>query len=152
MKHWSLAPLFHGPSRADARAAAAGMAAAGAWLLTEPLWRRAFGGPHREVRLIGGILTPRGDWRRVGLVVHLAHGAAFGVAFRRLGGRGVAAAMVAAQAENALLWPTMWIVDRIHPDVRDGTWPPLARDRRVIAQELAGHAVFGAVLGVLAGD
>jgi hypothetical protein len=84
--------------------------------------------------------------------VHLANGALFGVAFDRLGGRGVRSAVVAAQAENALLWPGMLIVDRIHPDVRDGNWPPLARDPRVIAQEVAGHLVFGVVLGALLAD
>jgi hypothetical protein len=44
----------------------------------------------------------------------------------------------------------MAIVDRIHPDRRDGTWPPLVRSSRVAVQEVVGHAIFGAVLGALA--
>jgi hypothetical protein len=43
----------------------------------------------------------------------------------------------------------MAVVDRLHPDRRDGTWPPLLTNRRIAAQEVAGHAVFGAVLGAL---
>jgi hypothetical protein len=43
----------------------------------------------------------------------------------------------------------MLVVDRVHPDVVNGDWPPLARDPRVAAQEVASHAVFGVVLGSL---
>jgi hypothetical protein len=43
----------------------------------------------------------------------------------------------------------MVLVDRFHPDRRDGTWPPVARDPRVALQEVAAHALFGAVLGAL---
>ena len=43
----------------------------------------------------------------------------------------------------------MAIVDRLHPDVRSGRWPPLVRNPRVAAQEVAGHLVFGVVLGGL---
>jgi hypothetical protein len=132
-----------------ARAAAAGIAAAAVWIAVEPVWRRAFGGPHTELRLVGRMLAPEAWWKPVGAAVHLANGAMFGIAFDRLGGRGVRQAVVAAQVENAVLWPTMLVVDRVHPDVRDGSWPRLARDPRVVAQELAGHLVFGVVLGAL---
>lgn len=43
----------------------------------------------------------------------------------------------------------MAVVDRYHPDRRDGAWPPLLHSRRVFAQEVAAHAIFGAVLGGL---
>jgi hypothetical protein len=131
------------------RAAAAGVTAAAVWVAVEPAWRRVFGGPHRELRLVGRMLAPESAWKPVGLAVHLINGAMFGIAFDRLGGRGVRAAVIAAQAENAVLWPTMLIVDRVHPDVRNGDWPPLSRDPRVAAQEVASHAVFGVVLGSL---
>jgi len=55
----------------------------------------------------------------------------------------------AAEAENLVLWPTLLVVDRIHPDRRDGTWPRLATSRRVAAHELATHGLFGLVLGAL---
>jgi hypothetical protein len=83
------------------------------------------------------------------VALHVANGAVFGAGFEKLGLEGVRAGVVAAEVENTLAWPAMAIVDRVHPDRRNGTWPPLARNPRVAAQELAGHAIFGAVLGAL---
>lgn len=100
------------------------------------------------MRLLGAPLSRR-HWRLTGAVVHLANGALAGVAFHRLGLRGWKAGLVAAQLENAALWPGMAVVDRFHPDRRSGAWPPLLRSRRVFAQEVAAHAIFGAVLGRL---
>jgi hypothetical protein len=117
--------------------------------MAEPALHRAFGSPHGELRLVGRMLAPERAWFPVGLAVHLANGAAFGLAFDRLGGRGIRAAVVVAQVENAILWPTMTIVDRRHPDVRSGRWPALTRNPRAIAHEVAGHVVFGVVLGGL---
>ena len=135
--------------RRDIHAALAGATAAAVWIAAEPVVRRLTGGTHRELRLISGTLARDGGGNALGWTVHLANGAAFGVAFRRLGGHGVRRAVIAAQAENAILWPGMAIVDRIHPDVRSGRWPKLFSDRGTIAQEIASHVVFGAVLGVL---
>src|SRR5947209_19342719 len=70
------------------RAAAAGITAAAVWVAVEPLWRRAFGGPHTELRLVGRMLAPEAAWRPVGLAVHLMNGATFGVAFDRLAAEG----------------------------------------------------------------
>ena len=86
----------------------------------------------------------------MGTLLHLANGAAAGVAFSRLGLHGWKAGVVAAQIENAVLWPGMMVVDRLHPDRQSGTWPPLLRNGRVFAQEVTVHALFGAVLGALA--
>jgi hypothetical protein len=134
------------------RAAAAGAAGAAAWVVAEPAIRRALGSPHRELRLVGGLLAPERVWLPVGLAVHLANGAVFGIAFDWFGGRGIRAAVIAAQVENVVLWPAMALVDRLHPDVRSGRWPPLARNPRVAAHEAAGHLVFGLVLGGLLGE
>jgi hypothetical protein len=41
----------------------------------------------------------------------------------------------------------MAVVDRFHPDRRSGVLPPLLRNPRVFAQEVAAHAIFGAILG-----
>lgn len=100
------------------------------------------------MRLLGAPLSQR-HWRLTGTAAHLANGALAGVAFRRLGLRGWKAGVVAAQLESAALWPGMAVVDRYHPDRRSGAWPPLLRNRRVFAQEVAVHAIFGAVLGGL---
>lgn len=138
--------------RRDLHAALAGTTAAAVWIAVEPATRRLTGGAHRELRLISGTIAGEHGSDALGWAVHLANGAAFGVAFRRLGGRGIRRAVLAAQAENAVLWPGMAIVDRIHPDVRSGRWPKLFSDRGTIAQEIASHVVFGAVLGALVRD
>jgi hypothetical protein len=114
--------------------------------------KRAFGTPYSDVRLLGRFATRGRAWPAAGLAIHLANGAMFGAAFEKAGFGGVRAGVAAAQVENALLWPAMAVVDRIHPDRKDGTWPPLLRNRRVAAQEAAGHALFGAVLGALIRD
>jgi len=135
----------------DLHAAVAGAAAAGVWALAEPGLGRAFGTPYSDVRLLGAPLSRR-HWRLAGTAVHLTNGAGAGVAFRRLGFHSWRRAVVAAQVEGALLWPAMAVVDRFHPDRRSGAWPPLLRNPRVFAQEVAAHAIFGVVLGVLLGD
>jgi hypothetical protein len=132
------------------RGALAGAAACGAWAAAEPLARRLAGTTFSDVRLLGAIATRgRRGWRPAGLALHLVNGAVFGAVFAGLGGRGWRAGVVAAELENALLWPGMLLVDRIHPDRRSGAWPPLFSDRRVLAQEVAMHALFGVVLGLL---
>jgi hypothetical protein len=138
--------------RRDSQAALAGATAAAVWIAAEPITRRLAGGTHRELRLISGLLAGKRGGNALGLAVHLANGAAFGVAFNRLGGRGVRQAVVAAQVENAILWPGMAVADRVHPDVRSGRWPKLFSDRGTIVQEIGGHLVFGVVLGALIRD
>jgi hypothetical protein len=86
------------------------------------------------------------------VAVHVANGAAAGVAFHRLGLRGWKAGLAAAQVEGVALWPLMAAVDRYHPDRRSGAWPPLLLNGRVFAQEAAAHALFGVVLGALLRD
>jgi len=134
------------------RAAAAGAAAAGFWAAAEPGLRRFSHSPHSEPRLVGRMLAPERFWLPVGLSVHVLNGAVFGVVFDRLGGRGILRAVAAAQIENACLWPTLLVFDALHPDVRDGTWPELFGDRRVLVHEVAGHVVFGVALGALLRD
>jgi hypothetical protein len=136
-------------SHRAARAALAGAVAAGAWALAEPSLRRITGGYHSQERLVGGIVAPRGRWKAAGVGIHLVNGALFGVAFERLGMARAAQGVLAAEAENVLLWPLTGVLDRLHPDVRSGAWPPLARNPQAFAQEVLGHAVFGAVLGAL---
>jgi hypothetical protein len=132
--------------------AAAGVLAAAAWAASEPVLRRLARTPFSDVRLLGRTVTRGQAWPAAGLAVHLANGALFGIGFRRAGLGGVRAGVVTAQLENLALWPTLAVVDRIHPDRRDGSWPPLIRNRRVAAYEVATHALFGAVLGVLTRD
>jgi hypothetical protein len=133
------------------RGAVAGMAAAGAWAAAEPLLQRLFRTPYSDVRLLGGVVTRGRAWPVVGTAIHVANGAAFGVAWERLGGGGWKRGILAAQAENLVLWaPGMALVDRYHPDRGRGELPPLLRNKRVFGYEVATHAIFGAVLGLLA--
>jgi len=135
-----------------ARGAVAGAAAALAWVAVEPLVGRVFDTPYTDSKLAGALIT-RGRLEPVArLGAHTAAGALFGFVWAGLGGRSAANGAIAAELENVLLWPAMAIVDRVHPCVRDGTWPPLLRNRRAFGAAAVGHAFFGAVLGALAGD
>src|SRR4051794_4832900 len=134
------------------RGAGAGAAAALAWVAVEPLIGRALGTPYADSRLAGALIT-RGRLEPVGrLCAHTGAGALFGFLWARAGGRGAASGVLASEVENALLWPAMAIIDRVHPYGRDRTWPPLLRNRRAFAAAAVGHGFFGAVLGALAGD
>ena len=117
------------------------------WAAAEPLLRRALGTRYSDVRLLGRMATRGSSWPVAGLAWHCANGALFGIAFDRLGGSGWKRGVIAAELENVALWPLAVLVDRYHPDVREGRLPPIARDARVFAQEVAAHAIFGAVLG-----
>jgi len=124
------------------------MTAAATWVAAEPAARRLFRTSYSDVRLLGAPLSRR-HWRAAGIALHLANGAAAGALFHKLGLRGWKAGVVAAQLENAALWPGMAVVDRLHPDRRSHAWPPLLLNPRVFGQEAAVHALFGAVLGRL---
>jgi hypothetical protein len=119
------------------RSAAAGAAAATVWAIVEPLDRRLFRCDHSDVKLVG-----LGD-RRLGLVVHAANGAVFGLAFEAVRRRTTIdqrrLALALALAEHAATWPAMALVAR-----------DLATSRRAFAQGTFRHAVFGLVLGRLA--
>ena len=136
--------------RRPVRAAAAGAAAAAAWaLVDEPANRLFRSTPYSDARLLGGFVT-RGPWQRpLGVGLHVVNGAAFGLAFERVGGRGVRQALVAAGIETVATWPLLAAIDRVHPDRRSGRLPPLASNGRLFAEQVAVHALFGLVLGVL---
>ena len=132
------------------RGATAGVIAAATWAAAEPVLGRVARTPYSDVRLLGRLATRSRLWPLAGVSLHLANGALFGAAFERVGLRGVRAGVAAAEAENLVLWPAMLVLDEVHPDRRDGTWPPLFRSRRIALYEVTAHALFGAVLGALA--
>ncbi len=119
------------------RAAAAGAVAAVVWGLLEPLDQQVFGSHHSDVEVLG-----RGR-RSLGLVVHAANGALFGVAFdavrRRVDVDQRRLALGLALAEHVALWPTVGLVDR-----------DLLTSPRAFAQATYRHVLFGLVLGRLA--
>ena len=130
---------------------AAGAVSAAVWALAERPLCRLLGTGYTDVRLIGAPISRR-HWRAAGIVVHLANGAAAGVVFQRLGLRGWWKGVLVFQAENLAAWPLMVVADRFHPDRRSGAWPPLLLNPRVFGQEVAAHAIFGAVLGAFLRD
>jgi hypothetical protein len=119
------------------------------WASVEPLLKRLFGTPYADAEVVSAFVTRGRTQPLVNVAVHAANGAFFGWTFARRGGRGIRLGVAAAVVENATLWPGQIVVDRIHPNRRDGTWPPLAFNPRVFAQATAGHAFFGALLGAL---
>lgn len=131
------------------KGAAAGVIAAGAWAASEPALRRLVDTPYSDVRLLGRLVTRDRGWRVIGLTMHLANGAVFGAAFERAGLSGVKAGVAAAQLENLALWPGFALLDEIHPDRREGNWPRLLTDRRIMLHEVIAHGLFGALLGKL---
>ena len=124
-----------------ARAAAAGAAAAALWALQEPLDRRVFGVDYSDPRLLGRLV---GRGPAVGLAIHVANGAAFGLAFeearRRVDVEPTRLAVGMALAEHVALWPLIAVVES----------RALAADPRAFAQATWRHALFGVVLGRLA--
>jgi hypothetical protein len=138
-----------------ARAAGAGAAAAIVWGAIEPLDQRLFGYDYSDVAVLGKAVTRSPRWRLAGFVLHAANGAAFGLAFDELrkhlhvNARRLAVAM--ALAEHLALYPLCYFVDRHHPARGEPGVPPLLRSPRAFAQATWRHAVFGAILGRLAG-
>jgi hypothetical protein len=128
------------------RGALAGALAACLWAAAEPGLGRLFRTTYSDRRLLQGLV---GTTPGRALAVHACNGAVFGAAFERLGLRGPLRGMLAAQAENLVLWPGMIVAQRIHPSCRDGEWPALFRSSRIFGYEIAGHALFGALLGSL---
>jgi len=129
--------------------ARAGIVATAVWAAAEPALGRLLRTPYSDVRLLGRQATRSRWWPASGVALHLANGAVFGTVFEKLGGRGVRQGVLTAEAENLVLWPGMLVVDRIHPDRRNGTWPRLLTNPRIIAYEVTTHALFGTVLGLL---
>jgi hypothetical protein len=138
-----------------ARAAGAGAVAAIVWGAIEPLDQRLLRYDYSDVAVLGKAVTRGPRWRLAGFALHAANGAAFGFAFDelrrhlRVDARRLAVAM--ALAEHLTLYPLCYFVDRHHPARGESGVPPLLRSPRAFAQATWRHAVFGAILGRLAG-
>jgi hypothetical protein len=130
------------------KGALAGALAAAVWNGYDPLLKRVFGTPYADSEVLGPFITHgRYEWA-ANLVTHMGGGATFGFLFERLGGRGVRDGVVAAVAENTVLWPCVGLIERIHPKRQDGEWPPLLFNGRAFAAATTGHAIFGVLLGL----
>ncbi len=132
-----------------ARFAAAGAVAATAWALLEPLDRRLFRYDYSDVAVLGKFVTRRRAWRPVGLLLHTANGAVFGLGYREAKRRRGWSALRLAMLEHLALYPLSALVDRRHP-ARGSEGIPKLVTPRAFSQATVRHAVFGAVLGRLA--
>jgi len=136
-----------------ARSALAGAAAATVWGLQEPLDRRVFRSDYSDVALLGKLVTRGRAWPAVGLAIHAANGAVFGLALAaaaratRVPARRLA--VPAALAEHAILYPITILTDRYHPARGELGVPPIARSPRAYAQATWRHLLFGWVLARL---
>ena len=132
-----------------ARFAAAGAVAATAWALLEPLDRRLFRYDYSDVAVLGKLVTRGPAWRPVGLALHAANGAAFGLAYREAKRRRGWSALRLAMLEHLALFPLSALVDRHHP-ARGTEGVPKLLTPQAFGQATVRHAVFGALLGRLA--
>jgi hypothetical protein len=141
--------------RGRVRAAAAGAAAAVLWGLQEPLDRRVARYDYSDVAILGKAVTRGRLWWPIGLGIHAANGALFGLAYdearRRLPYRDRQLALALALGEHVALFPLSGLVDRYHPARGEPGLPPLVTSPRAFAQATWRHALFGLVLALLAG-
>ena len=137
-----------------ARAAAAGVVAATAWGLLEPLDQRVLRCDYSDIALLGKLVTRGPHWRLAGFALHAANGAAFGLAVhelhRRTGIEKRRLALGLALAENVGLYPLSAVTDRFHPARGEPGVPALLTNPRAFLQATWRHTVFGVVLGRLA--
>jgi len=131
------------------RGALAGATAAAVWWAQQRPDMRVFGVPYDDAELLGTAVTRGPASRPLGIVLHVANGAAFGAVYANVAplmplpawAKGPAAGM----AEHLASWPAVTLVDRFHP-ARDRL-PTLGGNRAAFAQATWRHLLFGTVLG-----
>jgi hypothetical protein len=135
------------------RSALAGAGAALIWGALEPLDKRVFRNDYSDVAVLGKFVTRSRAWSIVGIALHAANGAAFGLAFdevrRRTSVPTRRLALSLALAEHVALYPLSYVVDRRHP-ARGEPGVNSLLSARGFAQATARHALFGVALGRLA--
>jgi hypothetical protein len=115
------------------------------WAALEPLDKRLFRHDYSDVAMLGKLVTRSRAWPLVGVAVHVANGAMFGIAAAELRRRRVIGPLQLALVENAALFPLGYVIDRTHPARRTPGLAPLF-SARGFAQATVRHAVFGGVL------
>jgi hypothetical protein len=132
------------------RAAAAGAVAACVWGLQEPLDRRVFRNDYSDVAVLGKALTAGQGWWPLGMSIHLANGALFGLVYDEIRHRTsiepCRLAFAMALGEHLALYPLSSLVDRYHPR-RGAPGVVSLLSLRGFAQATWRHALFGLVLG-----
>jgi hypothetical protein len=136
------------------KAVFAGAAAALVWGALEPIDKRLFRNDYSDIALLGKFVTRTRAWPVAGFALHAVNGATFGLAFREVREHTSVPprrlAVRLALAEHVALFPLSYLVDRKHP-ARGEPGVCNVLSARGFAQATARHALFGAVLGRLAG-
>ncbi|MEX1157887.1 MAG: hypothetical protein WEC79_03025 [Thermomicrobiales bacterium] len=105
-----------------------------------------------DFKLLGGFGPMRAHWRVIGPLIHAFNSASLGVAYGHVDvwrpSPGWLRGLVFALTENALLWPIIIVLDRVHPAIRSGTLPTFNRPWPFVAENLR-HAAYGIVLGAM---
>lgn len=131
------------------RALAAGAVAGVAWRAAEPSLRRLFGHPYSDPQLVTAFVTRGRRQPPLDYLVQGIGGAAFAAIVVRAGRAKQLVPIVLA--ENAALLAASPLVDRVHPDVRSGAWPPLTGNRRAAAVSVSGHLLYAFLVRRLLG-
>ena len=133
------------------RSAAAGACAAVVWAAAEPIDRKLLRNDYSDVALLGKAVTRSRVWPVIGLAMHAANGAVFGLAYHELRRRRQVSAVGLAMVEHLALFPIGLAVDRHHP-ARGERGLESVFGARAFVQATWRHFLFGAVLGRLAGE
>ncbi len=135
-------------------AALAGTVAAAAYAAEMYVDKAVTGSDFDDIQLVESAI--RGRMARVpvlGMSIHLANGAALAVIYDqlvrpRLRGPAWVRGLTFGLMFLAAVWPLTPLVDRLHPLIRRGEMPRLARPTP-FAQNVARHLVFGLVVGLV---
>ena len=133
------------------RSAAAGACAAVVWAAVEPIDRRLLRNDYLDVALLGKVVTRSRAWPVIGLGMHAANGAMFGLAYHELHRRRKTSAVRLALTEHVALFPLGALADRYHP-ARGELGVTNVFGARAFVQATWRHFLFGAVLSRLAGE
>jgi hypothetical protein len=130
--------------------AAAGFVAAAAFAAWMKLDMRVTGKRLDDFQLLGGIGPLSEHWPVTGAAIHHVNGALLGAGYTTLEpvlpGPGWFRGLLFALTENAVLWPIILVLDRVHPAIRSGELPSYNRPMPFLVETLR-HVVYGAVLG-----
>ena len=134
---------------------AAGVVGTLLWAAIEPIDRRVFRHDYSDVALLGKAFTRGRGWLPLGLTIHAANGALFGLVLyevaKRRGGDKRRLALRLALIEHLTLFSTGALVDRLHP-ARGEAGVAKLFSVKAFGQATLRHAVFGLVLGLRAQD
>lgn len=145
-------------ARPSLRSSALVGAIAGTAYLTEmALDMRMAANEYDDLVLWGGFLSRRRSRQRLlGAGIHYILSAALAATYRAFmpflpSWPGWLRGLLFVQAENALLYPSVPLLNAIHPEVRAGGLPSLLT-WRYFWVEIARHVAFGVTLGALTTD